>query len=211
MINPVDLRHKKFKKSLRGYDTEEVHTFLNLLADELKSIILEKETYKQELGEAKAKLEQYKETEDILRRTLMQAEESSKKKIENAEEKARLIIAEAEQKAKQMLEQAKKEKAETELHLQELKIQEKQLLEHLKMFLSSQLSQISQYLEGQYGIMDSVKNELLKTKEHPSSNKEKKETPVTLKQTLENKSFFEKALKKETPEINIAEEISKEL
>ncbi len=207
MINPIDLRHKKFKKSLRGYDTEEVHTFLNLLADELKKIILEKETYKQELGEARAKLEQYKETEDILRRTLMQAEESSKKKIENAEEKARLILAEAEQKAQTMLENARKEKAETELYLQELKIQEKQLLEHLKMFLSSQLSQISQYLEGQYGIMDNVKNELLKTRETPLPPKES----APLKSSLENKSFFEKALKKETEEINIAEEISEEL
>ena len=34
MITPIEIRKQSFRKSLRGYDTEEVHAFLQTLSDE---------------------------------------------------------------------------------------------------------------------------------------------------------------------------------
>ncbi len=40
-ISPLDIRKHEFKKSLRGYDTDEVTAFLDLISIEFENIIRE--------------------------------------------------------------------------------------------------------------------------------------------------------------------------
>ena len=42
-LSPIEIRKQEFKKSMRGYDTVEIDTFIELVANEYENLIKENE------------------------------------------------------------------------------------------------------------------------------------------------------------------------
>jgi len=108
-ITPLNIKNQEFNKSVRGYDKDEVHVFLEKLADEFEEISKENELMKKELSDAKTQLVEFRRIEKNLQETLLKAQESSTKSIESAKKQTTLMIKEAELKAEQIVEKARKE------------------------------------------------------------------------------------------------------
>jgi cell division initiation protein len=139
MITPIEIKQHTFAKSIRGYDTEEVRTFLKNLSEIWSKETEENRRLRSELEKAKESLQQYRDMENLLQRTLMQAEQTSKNTIDNAQREAELYIKEAKQQSQFILQQTIQEKKKTEDEIQELIKRKNDIIFQLKNFLNNQL------------------------------------------------------------------------
>ena len=108
-LTPVDISHKDFKKSFRGYNAEEVNEFLEKLAKEYEKLYQENYILQENKNELEKKLNHYFEIEESLRNALILAKDTAEMTKNNAKQEAELIIQEA---------QLKAEKIEAESNLQ---------------------------------------------------------------------------------------------
>lgn len=141
-ITPLEIKRQQFKKTMRGYDTIEVETFLEMISNELEDLIRENREEKDRIIELETQLADYKNIERSLQQTLMQAQETSGKSIENSKREAEIIVKEAEIKASQIVEKARLDFAHVKEELAQLKARKESVLSKLKVLLSSELNLI---------------------------------------------------------------------
>lgn len=121
MMTANDIRNVKFNRSLGGYKTDEVDTFLDNCADtveELTKASAENERKMQVLAET---VVEYRNQEDTIRTALISAQRMSETIIQEAQAKADAIVQEAESKAKNIHEEAEKEIVDEREELRRIK------------------------------------------------------------------------------------------
>lgn len=105
-ITPLDIQQKQFPVKFRGFDVEEVDSFLELVREEFEELLRENSRLREELHKMENQLREYKETETVLKNTLMTTQQMIEELKSNAHKEAELIIKEAELKAEQLLDKA---------------------------------------------------------------------------------------------------------
>jgi len=142
MLTPLDIQNQTFNRALRGYDPEEVRSFLRQVAQAWSRLLEEQQELRKKVESLSQEITRYREMESLLQRTLLQAEESSRALLENAEKKAQLIIHDAQQKAETILHNLQKEKESLESHIEQLKQRRLELILELRTFLQMQLERL---------------------------------------------------------------------
>ena len=109
IFTPDSIKKQEFNKSLRGFDKEEVHAFLEKLSVEFETLFTENEAIKKELEETKQQLEMFLEIENKIQQTLIDTEIKSNQKIEEAHNKAGDILRLAQEKSTELLQKSREE------------------------------------------------------------------------------------------------------
>lgn len=103
MITPLDIENKRFsKKTLNGYDPEEVDEFLDDLTKDYTNIYRKVTENEKEVEELKSKLEHYVQIESTLQNTLLMAQSAADEVKNAAQKQADQIIRDAESNARQV-------------------------------------------------------------------------------------------------------------
>lgn len=105
-ITPFDIQKQQFSLRFRGFDVQEVDTYLSAVADEFKDLTSENDTLKAEVGRLEEELLDYRGREKTLEEALVSAQRMSESMREDARRKADLVIAEAKVAAEKMLGEA---------------------------------------------------------------------------------------------------------
>ncbi len=105
-ITPLDIQNKQFRVKFRGFDVEEVGSFLELIREALEELLLENATLKDQLNRADEQLHDYRKMEDNLRETLLVAQQLVEEYKANARKEAELIKKEAELEADNIIREA---------------------------------------------------------------------------------------------------------
>ena len=168
MLKAQDIRLKTFGRGLRGYDVEEVKAFLSTVAQEWESQQEEQRRLKADLERAREQLEQYKETEQVLRMTLAQAEQNTRTILENAQREAAQRVQAAEAQAATLIQQGQAEKARIDAEVQKLIHQREELLGHMRAFLTAQLESTNQFAVNTYKPPDNKEQKNICTEDNPS-------------------------------------------
>ncbi len=171
-ITPVEIRNQEFKRGMRGYDTIEVDTFLELVANEYTTVLNENEQLTKQLIKLEAELKNFKEVEKTLKQTLYNVQETSQISKENSQKEAILLKREAELAASQMIEKARSEVHRMREEVVNLQNQKQSFISRLRHLLSSQLELID-VLE-----IDDLDRSKLKDRSRKSQSVEKTETTV---------------------------------
>lgn len=145
MITPIEIRQQKFKRALRGYDKEEVDAFLTALSKEWEAQQEEYRKLKDELEKIQNNYNTLKEVEDILHKTLMQAEQSSRDTMENARQKAELRLREAEARAQEIVRKGVEDRNQIQREITELTRYRNKFLSQLQGFLKTQMDHVSMF------------------------------------------------------------------
>ncbi|MEM7374916.1 MAG: DivIVA domain-containing protein [Bacteroidota bacterium] len=145
MITPIEIRQQSFKKALRGFDKDEVQAFLQALSQEWEQQLAEQRALKEELERIKASYATLKEVEDMLHKTLMQAEQSARDTLENARQKAELKIREAEVRSREIVRKGQDDRNLLLREVEELTQRRNQILTQLQIFLKTQISHVNGY------------------------------------------------------------------
>lgn len=185
-MTPREIQEKQFHDAFRGYSHEEVDLFIDQVAEAYDQVYRENQTFHRRLEELEGQLDGgppraqvipapitvqassppagTAESEDMLKRVLLTAQESADKAIQNARARAQALIEDAEVKARRLEEQAEairattvedaqrrasetltsaaKEEAELRERIEGLKILERDFRTRLGAFVRSQLDLI---------------------------------------------------------------------
>lgn len=145
MITPIEIRQQSFKKAMRGFDREEVRAFLQALSQEWEQQLADHRALKEELERIKASYATLKEVEDMLHKTLMQAEQSARDTLENARQKADLKIREAEIRSREIVRKGQDDRNLLLREVEELTQRRNQILTQLQIFLKTQINHVNGY------------------------------------------------------------------
>jgi cell division initiation protein len=137
-LSPQDIKRQEFKKSVRGFDKEEVYAFLEKLADDIDEMLKKNESLKKELETANENLAEYRKLEKNIQDTLSKVQESTSRSIESAKKQANLIIQEGELKAQQIIEKAKEGANEVRNAVIQLREEKLAIISKLKAVINSQ-------------------------------------------------------------------------
>jgi cell division initiation protein len=125
-LTPREIQEKQFHDAFRGYNHEEVDLFIDQVAEAYETIFKENQTFNRRLEELRDQLNNApaaspaaaaaapvqsvpavrSESEDMLKRMLVTAQETADKAVANARAKAQMLVDGAEIKARRIEEQA---------------------------------------------------------------------------------------------------------
>ncbi len=142
-LTPLDIRHKEFKRGMRGYADTEVDEFLDETADEFERLFKENIDLTERLETLEEKIGQYKTLEDTLQKTLISAQRSADELKTNATKEAQIILQDAELKARTAANEAYAEKQKLEHQTAGLRNAEEEFRFKFRAMLEGYLKQIA--------------------------------------------------------------------
>ena len=146
-LTPLDIRHKDFKRGMRGYADVEVDEFLDEVADEYERLFKENIDLNERLESVQEKVTQYKRIEETLQKTLVSAQASAEELKQNATKEAQLILRDAELKARQMVNDTYTEKQTIEQTMAKLRAAEQDFAFKFRQLLEGYLKQLDEAAE----------------------------------------------------------------
>jgi cell division initiation protein len=120
-LTPLDIRHKEFRRSLRGYSDEEVDVFLDEVADEFERVFQENIDLKERNQRLDEQVAQFVSLKETLQKTLISAQQQSDEMRANARKEAELILKDADLKSRDIVNESYSEKQRVQQALTQLK------------------------------------------------------------------------------------------
>lgn len=142
MLTPLDIHNREFKRSLRGYDVDEVDEFLDEVIKDFETLYKENLDLKERMQKQQEHINRYREMEETLQNTMVMAQKLAEEARHNAEKETELLIWEARKKAEQIVSGAHDQVSESARKLEQLKLFEKQFKAKLKGFLIAHLQMV---------------------------------------------------------------------
>jgi len=142
LLTPLDIHNKEFKRTIRGYDINEVDDFLDEIIKDFETLYKENLNLQEEIQRQKDNIVRYREIEETLQNTMVLAQKMAEEAKRNADKEAELAIWEARKKAEQIVSGAHDEVTDTIKKVERLKSLENQMKVKLKSFLTTQLQLI---------------------------------------------------------------------
>ncbi len=124
MLTPLDIENKKFPKSIKGYNIDDVDNFLDELTIEYEKLYKENAELRTQIEFLQNDLEHYKTVEHTLQNTLVMAQTTADNMIKDAQKSAEDIKSIAKQQADETVKSAqyKSKSAVEELERKEFEL-----------------------------------------------------------------------------------------
>lgn len=152
-ITPMDIRQQRFTvKMFRGFDVQEVDTFLEDVAGDYETLVKENALLKEQLQVLEERTRGLEEREKTLQDALVTTHRLTEEMKEGAKRDASLIVREAELQGEKLVEAARAEEASIRADINGLKRTRRQLVEGLRSTLDTYRRLIEQ--EGAEGPKD---------------------------------------------------------
>lgn len=136
-ITPMDIQQQEFRVRFRGFDTREVDSFLELVAEELKEALHENSALKDEVKRLRETQANFEEKEKTFQTAFVSAQRVVDELKSNAERQAKLIVTQAELEAQKIVENARVQAAQIQEEINQLKRQKAQIEYRVKAFIES--------------------------------------------------------------------------
>ncbi len=143
-ITPLDIQQQQFKgKMLGGLDPNDVDSFLQMVSQEMESLVRENTELKEHSRKVSLQVEELNQRESNLRETMLAAQRITEEMKSNAQKEATLLISEAELKAERILADAENRLARLGSEIHELRRQKLQFEMGLKSLIETHLKMLS--------------------------------------------------------------------
>jgi cell division initiation protein len=161
-----DINEKQFHDAWRGYSQAEVDDFLDKVAEVLDNTLRERETFRRRAAELEQAVTTSRDTEEMLKKTLVTAQQAAEEAIAKAKAKAEHLVTEAEERANRANEAARHrvqtieeemrqknadaerqhtaKKREYETAIEKLRSVEAEIKQRLSAFLEQQMAALEQ-------------------------------------------------------------------
>lgn len=161
------IHEKQFHDAWRGYNQEEVDEFLDRVADQMNRLEGETAALQARLRELDQMVEASRSTEEMLKKTLVTAQQAAEEAIATAKTKAEALVAEAEVRAQRANDELKHRvaTAEEEVRRKTAEVERQQLarrretqqsIERLEAFETDIKRRLKAFLEQQLTALDTL-------------------------------------------------------
>lgn len=157
MLSPIEIKKQEFGRSMRGYDTSEVRSFLETVADELEKLSEDVRSRTTEIQALKSELTVYQRIDQNMKDALVNAQETLRGAKVDGKREAELLLKEAELEAERMIAEAQKKGRQIQQDLETISDRRNSFIRKLKTLLRSELELI-QLLEGEDLSIDGKSN-----------------------------------------------------
>ena len=120
-ISPMDIQRQAFGQRWKGLDPDEVRAYLNIVAEELASVQMERDRLEQEVQSLRSLIDEHRQRETILKNTLLTAQKLSEEIRDTARKQAESVVKEAEMQADKLVELAQSRAHEVERGILDLR------------------------------------------------------------------------------------------
>lgn len=110
----MDIQRQTFGEKFRGLDRDEVRAYLNIVAEEVAALQMERDRLAQEVQSQSSLLDEHRQRETILKNTLLTAQRLSEEIRDAARKQAESVVKEAEIQADRLVELAQSRAHEVE-------------------------------------------------------------------------------------------------
>ena len=126
-LTSLDIRKMTFPRKMRGYDPEEVDSFLFLTSEELASVRGDVDHLERENLEMRRRLEEAARRQQELQEALLHAQKLSKSITDHAHREAEVLVREAQVTADNIVTQAIEQANRVETRISELRARRREL------------------------------------------------------------------------------------
>ena len=121
MLSPSELKKRQFSKALRGYSAIEVDEHLDFILEKYTELYRRNDELEKELSRLQTAYDQLKESEDAIRRAMVNAQREERKVIDEANDRASLILRTAQMNTSRILSDFKNQVREERVTLYKLR------------------------------------------------------------------------------------------
>lgn len=141
-ITPLDIQQKQFPSRFRGFDMEEVDSFLELIREEMEELLRENANLREEARRFEKQLKEYKNMELTLRDTLVKTQELVEEYKTTAKKDAELVRKEAELQADEIVKDAQHKVVKIHEDITDLKGIRRHFKEEVRRLIESHLGML---------------------------------------------------------------------
>lgn len=145
MLTPLDVQKRNFKKTIRGFNEEEVNEYMEMIANTLEKHINENAMLKEKLNRRDEEIKNYRNIETTLSETLVVAKQSAQDLMNSANKEAENTVQEAQLKAKQILNDAQISIAQVALQKETMEKDLETFRMRMEAMLKAQLGVVQNY------------------------------------------------------------------
>lgn len=147
IISSKDIKKRDFRKSLRGYDTDEVDAFLETVSNHFEKLIVENRNQAERIKSLLQDIDIYKENELNLQRAIIKSQDLGEQIVDNAKRKSDLIVREAELNARNIKHNVEEEILLRKHELEEIKLKNEKTFDDLRNFLSDKINELDEFFK----------------------------------------------------------------
>lgn len=156
VMSPLDLRNQEFHKAFRGYDEDEVDSFLEVVNEDYETLYRENLSLKEQLSQKEESIWKYRDLEETLKSTLVlaqktaedvrvSAEKESQSSLANAKREAELLIKEATVKAEAIVREAREKGQRLLQEYSEVQKQTQMFKVNMRTMLQAQIELLNEH------------------------------------------------------------------
>ena len=147
-ITALDIKKQEFARSFRGYDPDEVDSFLQVIAMQWQELVDDLRRSQERLDEQQLKLDHYMKVEEALGDALQTARTSARETVENAERKAAALLEEAEDKIVRLQKEADMSRLDMKRETARYAVRQQEIVAKLRSFLVSEMEILRHFEAG---------------------------------------------------------------
>ena len=125
-ITPLDMRQARFASALRGFDKNDVTTFLQEAAQGFDEALRENERLRIEIARLQTSLNHFRQLEENLKSTIQSAQRMADDMRDKAEREATRIISDADERVELMMQKAQARTEDIEREIDGLRIKRRE-------------------------------------------------------------------------------------
>jgi DivIVA domain-containing protein len=143
-LTPLDVRKKKgdFRRAVRGYDTELVDDFLDMVAERLEELVKQNVALSERAEHLQEQVASYREREKALNEALVTAQQLRSEAQAQADREAELIRREAQSQAERIVEEGQRSYREIARDIEALRTRRRQFVRAFGTLLERYLSEL---------------------------------------------------------------------
>ncbi len=158
-LTALEIKQQSFERSLRGYDTAEVHAFLNLVANEWEHMVGKIRELESQIDKMDEKLKHYERVEQALHETLQTAKDSADQKLSGARKESKNIIEKAEIEADSIVREASHQRQQIRQSILRLLERRKEIVGGIQSYLDLAQESLQQFSKDDASLFSMPKEE----------------------------------------------------
>jgi len=151
-MTPLDVRKQTFRKTMRGFDPEEVRVFLEMVADEHEQLLQQNGMLSERVRHLSEQIEHYHGMERTLQNSLLTAERIGEEARERARLEADNILEDARLRAERILEDSRERLHSLKREVRDVHRQKDLFIQRFQSFLESQIQGLHSHEDEMRGI-----------------------------------------------------------
>jgi len=139
-LTAMDVEKQEFRRSMRGFDPDDVRLYLRSVAEEIERLNLDNGRMLEEIGQLRREVAEHRAHEQSLQQTLVTAQSMAQEVKQRSSAEADLIVREARLKAERTLHETQDQLARLESEISRAKLERDLFEKRLRLMVEEHLS-----------------------------------------------------------------------